>query len=136
MMERKKIQLTLKYMRGNDKPEKGYFESIVVRPKYLNELFIFVEDREEYDYEKDRAVKLPGQQINLMGSKRAIAEFGKYLIALSEFNTLDNDYHDHFDELGHLIDKEQSEITIYHPNRVERQMLSLDNNNSSEKPED
>jgi hypothetical protein len=122
MIEKKKekIEITLEYLEGNDKPQIGHFQSAVVHPKYLSELNIWVNEKMEFDENKDQFVKVSGYQINILGSRKAIKEFGKYLIALSKFETLDENYHDHFDELGKIDNEDSCEIIVHHPNRLKK----------------
>jgi hypothetical protein len=75
----------------------GHFAGGVEEPQHLNELTIGVNDRELFDFEKDRFVPTGDLQVQISGSRRALYEFGRYLVALSKLETEDPDYHDHFD---------------------------------------
>ena len=57
-------------------------------------------------------------QIHIKWSKRALKEFGKYLVNLSNYKTLDPDYHDHFDEADELA--WNTEIIVHHPDSIWR----------------
>jgi hypothetical protein len=50
---------------------------------------------ETFDFEADEFVSNGKYEIHLNGSRKAIKEFGKCLIALSEYETDELSYHDH-----------------------------------------
>lgn len=119
-MKKKKenINVTLTYVIGKIKSEKGIYEGGVEEPKYIDEIVVWAENREEFDDQKSEFREIQGHQVNLSGSKRALYELGRYLIALSKFKTSIPDYHDHFDEIGKLEDKPQCELIIHGPMRL------------------
>jgi hypothetical protein len=96
---RKQIEVELEYLAGRDEPKRGIFRSGVADPKFMDELWLDVGDDQVYDEATDNLVSNGKLQINLGGSRRALASLGKYLLALSEFQTEDPAYHDHFDDI-------------------------------------
>ncbi len=89
----KNILLPLEYLEGKDRTEDNYFEGGGVQdPLFSNELKIWIEEDESFDENQERFIKSELCQINIGGSKRSLFEFGKYLIALSEYETEDLRY--------------------------------------------
>jgi hypothetical protein len=113
----KKLELTLTYLNGQNKPEEGYFEGGVKDPDFLKELLLWVEDEEIFNFDKNTFVKTGNQQVNLCGTKRALFELGRYLIALSKYETKNPNYHDHFDEINYPEGKSPSALIVHAHNR-------------------
>ena len=111
-LNKQKIELELRYRTGSSDPDKGHFAGGVDEPKHLEELAIEVSDRELFDFEKDVFVPTGGLQVQISGSRRALYEFGRYLVALSKLDTEDPDYHDHFDGLRMSDDTRGCELIV------------------------
>jgi hypothetical protein len=54
-------------------------------------------------------------ELHLKGSIKAFRELGKYLIALTHYDTKDPNYHDHFDGLHSSSKTNNIDLTIYKP---------------------
>jgi len=81
----------------------GSFIGGVSLPEHDDELIIFVTPSENESNEKKFS-------IHMSGSKQALKEFGKHLINVSNFNSLDENYKTYLDEL-----KGNAELNIYSP---------------------
>ena len=114
---KKEITLSLEFYKGKQDREKGTFEGGVVAPKYLEELFVDVFASTTYDFESDEFVENGGIDVQLQGSNRAFRELGKYLVAITEYDTEDPSYHDHFDGIQNSDEEEKVNLTIYKPFR-------------------
>lgn len=112
---KKEITLLLEFNEGIQNPENGIFEGNVEPPKYLNELNIEVSEAREYDFETDDFKYTGKVDIQVQGSNRAYRELGKYLIAITEYQTEDHRYHDHFDNILDSEDEERINLVIYKP---------------------
>ena len=95
----KSLDVELVYRVGASDPEAGHFAGGVEDPKHLDELAVWADYDEQFDFDRDAFVPSKDLQVQISGSRRALFEFGRYLIALSQLQTADPDYHDHFDEL-------------------------------------
>jgi hypothetical protein len=116
---KKEQQIILEYLKGNDRPDKNYFEGGVKDPIHTNELLMWVEEKEVYDEEKNDFIKNGEYQINICGSNRSLFELGRYLIALSQYETPNKNYHDHIEEIGSLENKKPCELIVHHPTRLQ-----------------
>lgn len=114
-LSKKEIQLTLEFLEGKQDVEKGTFNGGVREPKFLDELMIDVKEGERYDFDLDEDVPTGKYEIQLEGSARAFRELGKYLIAITEYQTQDPRYHDHFDDLLNSDAEEFVDLVIYKP---------------------
>ncbi|MFA1642811.1 hypothetical protein AB5N96_08090 [Chryseomicrobium imtechense] len=114
---KKEVTLSLEFYKGKQDVKKGIFEGNVVPPKHLDELFIDVFASTTYDFESDDFVENGGIDLQLQGSNRAFRELGKYLLAITEYDTEDPRYHDHFDGIQNSDEEEKVNLTIYKPFR-------------------
>lgn len=97
--QKKEIKLILEYVTGMQDKENGIYEGGVCEPKFLNELRIDVKNEEVFDQDEDSFIETGRKDIHIVGSHRALEELGKYFIALSNYQTDDPDYHDHFESI-------------------------------------
>lgn len=81
------------------------------------ELRVWVNPREELNPDVDDFEVVAGHQVNIGGSRRALFELGRYLIALSKYQTSDAGYHDHFDELTAIDDDATVDLIVHGPTR-------------------
>ena len=95
----KEISLKLKYLQSSCDSEKKYFVGGVEEPKYLNELSIDIYDDMDFDMSKEEFKKNGKVVLELSGSNKSLYEFGKYLINVALYDTIDPDFHEHFDGL-------------------------------------
>ena len=116
----KEINLELSYFSGNSQPENKFYEGGVCDPEFIDELLIWVEENEEYDEAKDAFSKNGGYQININGTSRSLFELGKYLIALSKYETDNQDYYDVFDDINSPKGKSKCQIVFHHANRLKK----------------
>lgn len=107
------MEIQLEYLVGKSNPNKGVYEGGVCEPRYLNELMIDIQNEEIFDFEKDAFIELENRIIHFSGSRRAFKELGRYLIALSKYETEDPDYHDHFDEVGSINSESKNKIVFH-----------------------
>lgn len=93
-------EILLDYRVGKDEPEKGIFRNSVVLPKHSDELVVSVRRPAEdlTDVAGDRDLDLR-PQIHLLGSARALEEFGRYLIALARLQTADSEPYGSIDDV-------------------------------------
>jgi hypothetical protein len=89
----------LLYREGKSDPERGHFAGGVEEPEHFPELAVRADPEEQYDFNADAFVPTGQVQVQISGTRRALFEFGRYLIALSMLETRDTEYHDHFDRL-------------------------------------
>lgn len=114
---RKEITLSLEFNEGRQDSEKGIFEGNVEQPKHLNELCIDVSKTQGYDLETDDFKDTGQWDIQIQGTNRAFRELGKYFLAITEYQTDDPGYHDHFDAIVDSEDEEKINLLIYKPNK-------------------
>jgi|CZCB01.1.fsa_nt_gi hypothetical protein len=107
-----KIEIELNYFVGKQDTKNGIFVGGVKNPKYLDELEINIFEDEIFNEELDSFVKNGKIQVSLSGSSRSLEELGKYLIALSRYNTEDPDYHDHFDNIKNSEGSEMVNLIV------------------------
>lgn len=94
---KERIELELEYYEDRSRPSEHIFVGGIPDPRYLSELAVWVRPREVFDEDLDDLVEVPGFQVQLTGSRRALFELGRYFVALSRLKTSDPDYHDHVD---------------------------------------
>lgn len=111
----KSIQLQLEYYPPRAGTERGVFSGGVVPPSHTDELAIWANPRQVYDAERDAFENVEGSQIEITGTRRALYELGRYLIALSDHETDDPDYHDHIEDLAQVTDEPACELIIRGP---------------------
>ena len=118
----KKQTITLKYFKGKNAASEGSFAGGVVDPKYLNEIQMWVERAESFDFNEDNFIPTGGMQVNLAGSRRALFELGKYLIAISRYQTADAGYHDHFEGIGSGPSNiAETDLIVHAPSRLKNE---------------
>jgi len=113
----KEISLKLEFFEGKQDEEKGIFEGGVKDPECLDEINIDVIEGETFDFEKDEFVSNGKLEVHLKGSEKAFRELGKYLIAMTYYDTKDRDYHDHFDNLTTSNGESNIDLIIYKPKK-------------------
>ena len=118
-MKKKSIELnlTLEYTYGKSDPAKGYFEEGVPAPGFLDELAVWVDEDEEFDFEEDSFKKTGRLQVFFAGSQRSFFELGRYFIAMSQFPAKNPSYHDHLDGLRPVDDREPVELIVGLPQK-------------------
>lgn len=79
--------------------EKNYFVGGVQEPKYLEELTLDIYEDMTFDMEKETFRNNRKFVLEISGSNRSLYELGKYLINISLYETMDPDFHEHFDGL-------------------------------------
>lgn len=111
-IETKEITLKLKYVKSVVDKENGVYYGGVEEPKYLDELVVDVDDDYDFDVETEEFIKNGMFKIEISGTKRALKEMGKFLINMSMFQTEDEDYHEHIDQLQNNEGKPIANMTI------------------------
>jgi hypothetical protein len=111
-LAKKTVRVELLYRQGESHPENGHFAGGVETPRHLDELAVWVDEEEKFDIDRDALVPTGDLQVQISGSRRALYEFGKYLVALSQLETEDPAYHDHFDELCELRNKRRCKLLV------------------------
>ncbi len=121
MIERKHLTIGLEFYRGNSSPVEGYFEEGVPNPRHLDELGVSVDAEEVFDEVADSFKQSGRLQVTFSGTRRAYAELGRYFLAMSEFQALNPQYHDHLDRLAKVEGKREVELIVRlpGPQRVE-----------------
>src|SRR5688500_15503564 len=87
-MGTEEIKVRLRYSDGQDEPARGIFRRLVIEPEHSSELLIAIRSDEDpqigwHDLTGDRP------QIHLVGTARALEEFGTCLIALARLESAD-----------------------------------------------
>lgn len=113
------INLTLEYTSGKSDPAKGYFEEGVPSPGFLEELAVWVDEEEQFDFEEDHFKQTGRLQVFFAGSQRSFFELGKYFIAMSQFPAENPNYHDHLDGLLPVADEKPVELIVRLPRKGE-----------------
>ncbi|RPF54155.1 Imm32 family immunity protein [Aquisalibacillus elongatus] len=113
----KEVSLKLEFFEGKQDEEKGIFEGGVKDPECLDEIGIDVIEGETFDLEKDEFVSNGKFEVHLKGSDRAFRELGKYLIAMTYYETKDPNYHDHFDNLTTSSGDNHIDLIVYKPEK-------------------
>ena len=109
------IKLVLDYMSGKSDPSAGYFEEGVPSPGFLDELAVWIDEEESFDFDADAFKKSGRLQVFFAGSKRSFFELGKYFIAMAQFPAENPKYHDHLDGLMKVNDKKPVEMIVRLP---------------------
>lgn len=109
----REVTIKLKYFSGIDDPQKGIYEGGVCEPEHLDELIIDIENEEIFDMDSDSFIQSGNKNLHISGSRRALKEFGTYLIALSNYKTNDPDYHDHFDAVSNSNGKDLVNMIVH-----------------------
>lgn len=99
MKKIKEVKLNLEYIPSKIINEKKMYIGGVEEPKYLNELNLYIGNDYTFDMENEEFIENGKFAVELSGSKRALIEFGKYLINIGMFETEDEGYHEHLDDL-------------------------------------
>ena len=100
MKKTKEILMKLQYYPSKFDKENDIYYGRVVDPKYVRELTFDVNDDYDFDIEKEEFSKNGLYSIQISGTKRALKEFGKFLVNMAEFKTEDEDYHEHIDQIN------------------------------------
>lgn len=95
----KEVVLKLRYTKSKVDKERGIFHGGVALPKYLREFFIDIVDDYDFDMETEEFNKNGMYAIEISGTKRALKEIGKFFVNIAMFQTKDEDYHEHIDQL-------------------------------------
>ena len=106
----RKVDIEYEYFVGDSRAQDGYFEGGVVIPP-LESLKVWVDSSEVFDESIDSFV-IKGNQINIVGDSQTLFEFGKLLIAISQFANGDQNYHEHLDELNTVGGHDRCDIII------------------------
>ena len=99
MKKSKEITMKLQYYPSKVDKKNGIYMGGVVFPKFINELAIDVYDDYDFDIENEEFIKNGLLAIEISGTNRALKEFGKFLVNIAVFNTQDEDYHEHIDNI-------------------------------------
>ncbi|MTH55354.1 hypothetical protein GKZ89_18325 [Bacillus mangrovi] len=113
----KEISLKLEFLEGKQNEEEGIFEGGVKDPECLSEITIDVFEGESFDFEKDEFVSNGKLELHLKGSEKAFRELGKYLIAVTYYETKDSGYHDHFENLKTSDESNTIDLIVYKPEK-------------------
>lgn len=95
----KEITLKLGYYPSKSDKENGIYSGGVCEPKYVDELKMNISEDYEFDMDNEEFKKNGMYALEISGSERALEEFGKFLINVAMFQTDDEDYHEHIDNL-------------------------------------
>ena len=109
------LKLVLDYTSGESDPAAGYFEEGVPDPGFLDELAVWVNEEEVFDFEKDAFERSGRLQVFFAGSQRSFFELGKYFIAMSRFPAKNPKYHDHLDGLMKVDGQKPVEMIVRLP---------------------
>lgn len=112
MRKTKEITMKLQYYPSKVDRKNGIYMGGVASPKFLNELAIDVCDDYDYDIENDEFIKNGLLSIEISGTNRALKEFGKFLVNIATFNTKDEDYHEHIDNINDSDGKPYVNLTV------------------------
>lgn len=114
-LRKQEINLSLEFFEGKQDLENGVFEGGVKEPENLEELTIDILEGETFDLEIEQFSKTGKYEIQIQGSNRAYRELGKYLLAITEYQTEDPSYHDHFENILNSNNQEFVDLVIYKP---------------------
>ncbi|WP_089611607.1 hypothetical protein [Dehalobacterium formicoaceticum] len=106
------IEVDLNYFIGKQDELKGIFNGGVKEPLFTDELKIDVSEDEIFDETKDDFVKNGKINISIAGTDNALYELGKFLIAISRYETLDKEYHEHLDNIRNSNQQHVINLTI------------------------
>lgn len=112
MRKTKEITMKLQYYPSKVDKENGIYMGGVVCPKFINELTIDVYDDYDFDTGNDEFIKNGLISIEISGTNRALKEFGKFLVNMATFNTKDEDYHEHIDNIYDSDGKTLVNLTV------------------------
>ncbi|OZM58464.1 hypothetical protein CIB95_02535 [Lottiidibacillus patelloidae] len=112
----KKVTLTLEYFKNKVSKDKTVFSGGVVEPE-ISGLMIDVREGMHFDLESEQLVRNGKHELHIYGGRKDMMEFGKYLIALANYETEDPNYHDHFDNIKNFDGEDSVDIVIYQPKR-------------------
>lgn len=115
-MKRKiRLELELEYFSDKSDPATGYFEEGVPDPEFLDELAVWVDEEEQFDFEPDDFKKSGKLQVFFAGSRRSFFELGRYFLAMSKFQAENPNYHDHLDGLMAVDERKPVELIVRLP---------------------
>jgi hypothetical protein len=115
MVKKIRLELDLRYIAGQSDPAAGYFEEGVPDPEFLNELAVWVDEEEQFDFEVDGFKRSGKMQVFFAGSRRSFFELGRYFIAMSKFSAENSKYHDHLDGLMEVDGRAPVEMIVRLP---------------------
>lgn len=101
----KSVLVDISYYVGKQDPSGGVYDVEVPEPEWMEELRVNVSPGLDFDFERDDWVPNGKTQLDIRGSRRAYESVARYLLALCHLETLDPDYHDHFDDLSDVSDR-------------------------------
>ncbi len=107
------IELKLNYFRNRSDPSRKSFSGGVKDPQHLDRLAVWVDEDIDYDWNSEQFVPNDGYQVHISGTRSALFELGRYLVALSKYETEDPMYHDHFDDLHDVADKSRCKLIVH-----------------------
>lgn len=110
-----KLSVELNYLSGDSLPGEGYFEEGVSDPDFMNELAVWVDEEEKFDFEADEFKSTGRLQVFFAGSKRSFFELGRYFLAMSRFEAENPNYHDHLDGLADVEGRQSVELIVRLP---------------------
>lgn len=93
--------ITLEYYEDQSIPEKRSYKWWPISPDSFDNLLI----QSYYDENN--------YQVHIKWSRKSLEELWKFLINLANYNTIDPDYHEHFDFLDNI--NWNTELIIHHP---------------------
>lgn len=134
-IDKKEVSISLEFYHGKQDPENGIFEGGVKEPEKLDELTIDIREGETFDLENEQFTKTGKYEIQFQGSNKAYRELAKYLLAITEYQTEDPAYHDHFDDILNSEDQKFVDLVIYKPKNwwyLESSLFSNSDRNSVE----
>lgn len=102
MKKVKEIVLNLEYYEDKSNPSENIYRWWPVSPENLN-MIIYTFKNSNWWY-----------TTHIKWDKESLKELWKYLINLSEYETIDPDFHEHFDKLDWI--QWNTELIIHHPN--------------------
>lgn len=112
MRKTKEVSMKLQYYPSKVDKEKGIYFGGVAAPRFISELTIDVNDDYDFDIDNEKFVKNGLFAIEISGTNRALKEFGKFLVNMAIFNTQDEDYHEHIDNIYDSDGKPLVNLTV------------------------
>lgn len=109
------LNIKLVYLVGKADPSKGYYPGGVKDPDHLGEMSIWVQQTKRFHEEAEGFVENDEYRINIKGTRSSLFELGRYLIALSRYQSEDRNYHDHISEFTQVENAIPCEVVIHGP---------------------
>lgn len=95
----KEITLKLKYAKWKTIEEGKIYQGGVASPKYLDELIFDIDDDYSFNLDTEEFYKNGMFALEIIGTNRALKEFGKFLINFATLNADYEVYHEHIDQI-------------------------------------